>query len=569
MADKKITDLTAIVNIANDDVLPIVDISDDTTKKINIAQLKAQSPVQSVAGKTGSVVLDASDIGAGSVDNTEYGYLNGVTSPIQTQLNTKQGTLALTTTGTSGAATLIGTTLNIPQYSGGGASGVSQIVAGTNVTISPVGGTGVVTINATGSGGTTWGSITGTLSNQTDLQTALDGKVDENAAITASTKTKITYDAKGLVTAGADLSASDMPSGIDAAKISTGLISNAEFDYLNGLTDNIQTQFTGKQTTLVSGTNIKTVNSNSLLGSGDVAVQATLVSGTNIKTINSTSLLGSGDISVAPATGINATAIADGSVTSTEFQYINSLTSNAQTQIDSKQATLVSGTNIKTINSTSLLGSGDIVIGGGSPSGVSGAIQFSDGSAFASDAANLFWDDTNNRLGIGTNTPSATGHFKGSGSTSATTALLVQNSAGTNALQIRDDRVTNFEVPVSINGWNIITSDAKIGITPYSSGLGTLFNSTTPNGGSYLPCTFWISNFFIEGTGGTQIANSTGSINASAKLQVDSTTKGFLPPRMTTTQKNAIASPAAGLVVYDNTTNKLCCYDGSTWNDLF
>jgi hypothetical protein len=569
MADKKITDLTAIVNIANDDVLPIVDISDDTTKKINIAQLKAQSPVQSVAGKTGSVVLDASDIGAGSVDNTEYGYLNGVTSPIQTQLNTKQGTLALTTTGTSGAATLIGTTLNIPQYSGGGASGVSQIVAGTNVTISPVGGTGVVTINATGSGGTTWGSITGTLSNQTDLQTALDGKVDENAAITASTKTKITYDAKGLVTAGADLSASDMPSGIDAAKISTGLISNAEFDYLNGLTDNIQTQFTGKQTTLVSGTNIKTVNSNSLLGSGDVAVQATLVSGTNIKTINSTSLLGSGDISVAPATGINATAIADGSVTSTEFQYINSLTSNAQTQIDSKQATLVSGTNIKTINSTSLLGSGDIVIGGGSPSGVSGAIQFSDGSAFASDATNLFWDDTNNRLGIGTNTPSATGHFKGSGSTSATTALLVQNSAGTNALQIRDDRVTNFEVPVSINGWNIITSDAKIGITPYSSGLGTLFNSTTPNGGSYLPCTFWISNFFIEGTGGTQIANSTGSINASAKLQVDSTTKGFLPPRMTTTQKNAIASPAAGLVVYDNTTNKLCCYDGSTWNDLF
>jgi hypothetical protein len=340
MADKKITDLSAIVNIANDDVLPIVDISDDTTKKINIAQIKAQSPVQSVAGKTGTVVLSASDIGSGTVDDTEFGYLNGVTSAIQTQLNTKQSTLSLTTTGTSGAATLIGSTLNIPQYSGG-ASGVTQIVAGTNVTISPVGGTGVVTVNATGSSGTTWGSITGTLSSQTDLQTALDGKVDENAAITASTKTKITYDSKGLVTAGADLAASDIPSGVDASKISTGVISNAEFDYLNGLTDNIQTQFTGKQQTLVSGTNIKTVNSNSLLGSGDVAVQATLVSGTNIKTINSTSLLGSGDISVAPATGINATAIADGSVTSTEFQYINSLTSNAQTQIDSKTNKLV------------------------------------------------------------------------------------------------------------------------------------------------------------------------------------------------------------------------------------
>jgi hypothetical protein len=315
MADKKITDLSAIVNIANDDVLPIVDISDDTTKKINIAQIKAQSPVQSVAGKTGTVVLSASDIGSGTVDDTEYGYLNGVTSAIQTQLNTKQSTLSLTTTGTSGAATLIGSTLNIPQYSGG-TSGVTQIVAGTNVTISPTGGTGVVTINSTGgSGGTTWGSITGTLSSQTDLQTALDGKVDENAAITASTKTKITYDSKGLVTAGSDLSASDIPSGIDASKISTGVISNAEFDYLNGLTDNIQTQFTGKQDVLVSAT--------------------------NIKTINSTSLLGSGNISVAPATGIDATAIADGSVTSTEFQYINSLTSNAQTQIDSKTNKLV------------------------------------------------------------------------------------------------------------------------------------------------------------------------------------------------------------------------------------
>jgi hypothetical protein len=72
----------------------------------------------------------------------------------------------------------------------------------------------------------------------------------------------------------------------------------------------------------------------------------------------------------------------------------------------SKQDTLVSGTNIKTLNSESLLGSGNIEITA-SPSGVGGAIQFSDGSAFSSDAANLFWDDTNNRLGVGTNVPSA------------------------------------------------------------------------------------------------------------------------------------------------------------------
>lgn len=51
---------------------------------------------------------------------TELSYVKGVTSSVQTQLNAKQGTITLTTTGTSGAATLVGNTLNIPQYSGGG-----------------------------------------------------------------------------------------------------------------------------------------------------------------------------------------------------------------------------------------------------------------------------------------------------------------------------------------------------------------------------------------------------------------------------------------------------------------
>lgn len=61
---------------------------------------------------------------------------------------------------------------------------------------------------------------------------------------------------------------------------------------------------TSRQATLVSGTNIKTVNNTSLLGSGNVAVQPTLVSGTNIKTINGTSLLGSGDIPISSGGGV-------------------------------------------------------------------------------------------------------------------------------------------------------------------------------------------------------------------------------------------------------------------------
>ena len=127
-----------------------------------------------------------------------------------------------------------------------------NLIEGTNVTITTADNAGSdrvdVTIAASGGGGGgTWGSITGTLSAQTDLQAALDAKVDENAAITGATKTKITYDAKGLVTAGADLAASDLPTGIDAAKIADGSISNAEFQYLNGVSSAIQTQIDAKQ----------------------------------------------------------------------------------------------------------------------------------------------------------------------------------------------------------------------------------------------------------------------------------------------------------------------------------
>jgi hypothetical protein len=55
------------------------------------------------------------------------------------------------------------------------------------------------------------------------------------------------------------------------------------------------------------------------------------------------------------------------------------------------------------------------------------------------------------------------------------------------------------------------------------------------------------------------------TINDSAILNVQSTTKGVLPPRMTTTQKNAIASPATGLQVFDITMNAMCEYNGTAW----
>ena len=53
--------------------------------------------------------------------------------------------------------------------------------------------------------------------------------------------------------------------------------------------------------------------------------------------------------------------------------------------------------------------------------------------------------------------------------------------------------------------------------------------------------------------------------NASAKLDVSSTTQGMLVPRMTTVQRNAIATPATGLMVYDITLNGFQFYNGTVW----
>ena len=54
---------------------------------------------------------------------------------------------------------------------------------------------------------------------------------------------------------------------------------------------------------------------------------------------------------------------------------------------------------------------------------------------------------------------------------------------------------------------------------------------------------------------------------ASSVLELRSTTKGFLPPRMTTAQKNAITTPATGLVVFDTDLGKLCVFS-VTWQTV-
>ena len=62
-----------------------------------------------------------------------------------------------------------------------------------------------------------------------------------------------------------------------------------------------------------------------------------------------------------------------------------------------------------------------------------------------------------------------------------------------------------------------------------------------------------------------QVGIGTATPSASAKLDITSTTQGFLPPRMDSTARNAIASPAEGLTIYNTTIKAFQVYNGTAW----
>jgi hypothetical protein len=170
----------------------------------------------------------------------------------------------------------------------------------------------------------------------------------------------------------------------------------------------------------------------------------------------------------------------------------------------------------------------------------SGFIDLSkNGTSYARIQANSSYISSTLTIGVAS-ALAATLAVKGSGTTSATTALLVQNSAGSELFKVTDNGAIS----------SLSTFTTLGGVFAY----GAIEGAASGQSGSFS---------------GSVRVGSGGSNNASAILDAVSTTKGFLPPRMTTTQKNAISSPAAGLVVYDTDTNKLTCYNGTTWNDLF
>jgi hypothetical protein len=116
-----------------------------------------------------------------------------------------------------------------------------------------------------------------------------------------------------------------------------------------------------------------------------------------------------------------------------------------------------------------------------------------------------------------------------------------------------------YVVPTDIGGasYTGITWGLNIEF-PVPTGTGLTLRAIQTNRGDVLFNT-------VSGSVGI---GATTTINSSSILQITSTTQGFLPPRMTTAQKTAIATPATGLVVYDSTLNKLALYTGAGWETV-
>jgi hypothetical protein len=206
-----------------------------TTAKIadtNVTAAKLASTLD-LSGKTITFPtgIPAINIGAGTVDNTELGYLNGVTSAVQTQIDSKQATI-------TGAATTITS---------------SDLTASRALTSNGSGKVAVSTVTST-----ELGYVSGVTSA---IQTQIDSK---QPTITGSATT---IDTESLTASRAVISNSSQ-------KIAVSTTTDTELGYLSGVTSAVQTQLDAK---LAKASNLSDLTSTSTartnLGLGTIATQ--------------------------------------------------------------------------------------------------------------------------------------------------------------------------------------------------------------------------------------------------------------------------------------------------------
>jgi hypothetical protein len=474
---------------------------------------------------------------------------------------------------------------------------------------------------------TSWGNIGGTLSNQTDLQTALNLKYNATnpAGYTTNAGTVTSVEALTLGTTGTDVS-STITTGTTtpaitlniptASATNRGALSSADWTTFN----NKANALSGTTNTLAKFTSATAIGNSSIYEatSGFVSIGNTnstynldvtgngkfsskLYIGTGAFDDSSSYLIINGGATTARGYVASAnnyqdfgfvnTSIASGNINSWafgqrrdtffgntlgSFQIVGSYTSNTGVS-----STVSGGYRVPIIFNPN----GDVIIAGASSNAVNGSVLIgtvtNTGQKLQVTGTSLFTGS----VGIGNSTSTNVSLSITKNITSATTSFGVYQgglilsdvtniSYGfNNYLQTQATTFTlgtyahYFAQQATLGSGSTITNQFGFFVSSSCIGASNInigFYSQIPAGTNR-----W--NLYMDGTAQNYLAGALSigvtTANPSALLQVDSTTKGFLPPRMTTTQKNAIATPATGLVVFDTTLGKLCVFS-TTWQTL-
>jgi hypothetical protein len=184
------------------------------------------------------------------------------------------------------------------------------------------------------------------------------------------------------------------------------------------------------------------------------------------------------------------------------------------------------------------------LISGGSGGGGGGSSQWT------TTGSDIYYNTGN--VGIGTTSPGLAGGNK---------ELTV--SAGTSgtvyaSLNLQGNSASSNNGIANIGAWNGADRIALINFRRSTAANDGHMTFITASGGTLS------ERMRIDSNGGVSIGSAADAAS-SALLDLTSTTKGFLPPRMTGAQITAISSPATGLVVYNTDTNSLQLYNGTGW----
>ncbi len=154
--------------------------------------------------------------------------------------------------------------------------------------------------------------------------------------------------------------------------------------------------------------------------------------------------------------------------------------------------------------------------------------------------------DADGKVGIGLSDPDSNLHIAGSGGGAIAT------------LRVEDPYTTagaGFPQIILRDRGGVDVDKEMFSIRSYDSGsfsIGLLNDLET----------IYSEYFTVKADGNIGIG---ASPNVSSLLDVTSTTKGFLPPRLTTVQRNAVGTPVIGLQVYNTDDRELQCFDGTVW----